>query len=136
MCRIRASLQTLKQKGSKTERELYQMFVDNNFRAVRVAGSGAMINTACDLIAGKKGQKYCIEVKSSKKPSKYISKQQIEEFMIFSEIFGLKPIIAVRFNREGWFFLSPKQMKNSGKNWCITLDSARVKGKRFGQAFA
>ena len=48
-----------KQKGSKTERELYQMFIDNSYRAVRVAGSGMMDNTAADIIAGKKGRKYC-----------------------------------------------------------------------------
>ena len=125
-----------KQKGSNAERELYSMFVENDFRAVRVAGSGMMENTACDLIAGKKGKKFCIEVKSSKKPSKYISKQQIEDFMIFSEIFGLKPVIAVRFNREGWFFLHPRNLADCGKNWCITLKDARKKGKRFAQAFS
>ena len=31
-----------KAKGSKAERELYNLFVSNNFRAVRVAGSGMM----------------------------------------------------------------------------------------------
>jgi Holliday junction resolvase len=124
-----------KQKGSKAERELFQMFVENSYRAVRVAGSGTMDNAECDLIAGKKGKKYCIEVKSSKKPVKYISKEQIEKFMIFSQIFGLKPIIALRFNREGWFFINPKQLKDSGKNWVITLETARKKGKRFSQAF-
>jgi Holliday junction resolvase len=125
-----------KQKGSKAERELYQMFVDNSWRAARVAGSGMMENTACDLIAGKKGKKFSIEVKSSKKPVKYITKEQIEDFIIFSEIFGLKPVVAVRFNREGWFFLNPKDMKNSGKNWCISLECAKKKGKRFSQYFS
>ena len=125
-----------KEKGSKAERELYQMFVDNCYRAVRVAGSGMMDNTACDLIAGKKGKKYCIEVKSSKKPVKYITKEQIEDFIIFSSIFGLKPVVAVRFNREGWFFINPKQMQDSGKNWVITLETARKKGKRFSQFFS
>jgi len=125
-----------KQKGSKAERELYQMFVDNCYRAVRVAGSGMMDNTACDLIAGKKGKKFCIEVKSSKKPVKYITKDQIEDFIIFSSIFGLKPVIALRFNREGWFFVDPKKLKDSGKNWVITLETARKKGKRFSQFFS
>jgi len=142
-----------KEKGSKAERELYDMFVENSFRAVRVAGSGMAENTACDLIAGKVGKKYCIEVKSSKKPCKYISKKQIEEFIIFAEIFGLEPIIALRFNREGWFFIKPKNLEaskskdfdsaqksgifdNSGKNWVISLEKARKKGKRFGQAFS
>lgn len=125
-----------KEKGANAERELYQMFIDNAYRAVRVAGSGMMENTACDLIAGKKGKKYCVEVKASKKPVKYITKKQIEEFMIFSQIFGLKPVIAMRFNRQGWFFFHPKQLKDSGKNWCMTLEQCKKKAKRFGQAFS
>ena len=125
-----------KSKGSKTERELYQMFVDNHFRAVRVAGSGMMENADCDIIAGKKGDgKYCIEAKSTKKTSKYITKEQINSFIIFAEIFGLKPVIAVRFNRVGWYFLNPKDMKDSGKNWVVNLEIAKKKGKRFSQYF-
>jgi Holliday junction resolvase len=42
-----------KAKGSKAERELYQMFVNHHYRAVHVAGSGVMENTDCDMIAGK-----------------------------------------------------------------------------------
>lgn len=125
-----------KEKGSKAERELYDMFVANGFRAVRVAGSGMMENTACDLIAGKSGDgKYAIEVKSSKSPSKYITKEQIEQFIIFSEIFGLTPVVALRFNREGWFFINPSQLRDSGKNWVITLEDSKREGKRFGQFF-
>lgn len=125
-----------KEKGANAERELYQMFIDNFFRAVRVAGSGMMENTSCDLIAGKRGQKYCVECKASKKPSKYITKKQIEEFLVFSEIFGLEPVIAVRFNREGWFFLHPSDLQNSGKNWLVSLEIAKQKGKRFSQFFS
>ncbi|MBT4135860.1 Holliday junction resolvase [archaeon] len=124
-----------KTKGSRTERELFQMFVDNSFRAVRVAGSGMMENADCDILAGKKGRKYCIEAKSTKKPIQYITKDQISRFMTFSEIFGLKPVIAVRFNRVGWYFLEPKHLENSGKNWGISLKKAQLKGKRFGQFF-
>lgn len=126
-----------KAKGSKAERELFEMFVSNGYRAVRVAGSGTMDNAECDLIAGKKGnRKYAVEVKSSKVPVKYITKDQIEKFVVFSEIFGLVPIVALRFNREGWFFLSPSKLRDSGKNWAITLEEARTKGKRFGQFFS
>ena len=125
-----------KTKGSKVERELYQMFIDNNYRAVRVAGSGTMDNADCDIIAGKKGnKKYAIEVKASKKPVKYISKDQIDRFMTFSEIFGLKPVIALRFNHIGWFFIDPKYIEDSGKNFVITLERAREKGMRFAQYF-
>ncbi len=124
-----------KSKGSKVERELFQMFVDNCYRAVRVAGSGTMENADCDIIAGKKGKKYCIEVKSSKKPVKYISKEQISKFIGFADIFGLKPVIAMRFNNVGWFFLEPKKLKDSGKNWVVDLERCRKKGKRFAQFF-
>ena len=125
-----------KAKGSKAERELYDLFVSNGFRAVRVAGSGMMENTACDLIAGKSnGGKYAIEAKSSKAPVKYITKEQIEQFVIFSEIFGLTPVVALRFNREGWLFINPSQLRDSGKNWAITLEEAKQIGKRFGQFF-
>lgn len=125
-----------KAKGSKAERELYELFVHNHFRAVRVAGSGMMENTACDLIAGKAGSgKYAIEAKSSKAPVKYITKEQIESFVVFSEIFGLTPVVALRFNREGWLFVNPSQLRDSGKNWAITLEEAKTIGKRFGQFF-
>ncbi|MBU3907079.1 MAG: hypothetical protein KKA64_02395, partial [Nanoarchaeota archaeon] len=124
-----------KAKGSKAERELFQKFVENNWRAVRVAGSGVMENAECDLIAGKRGKKYAIEVKSSKKPVKYITKSQIESFMVFCEIFDLTPVIALRFNREGWIFLHPSQLRDSGNNWAVTLVEAREKGKKFAQFF-
>jgi|SRR3989344_2791424 len=125
-----------KAKGSKVERELFDMFIANTYRAVRVAGSGTMENADCDIIAGKDGVgKYCIEVKASKKPVKYISKTQIENFMIFADIFGLTPVIAIRFNNLGWFFLSPHDLVDSGKNFVVNLETARKKGKRFGQFF-
>jgi len=127
-----------KQKGSNAERELCQKFIENGYRTVRVAGSGVMENVDCDLIAGKigKNKKYAIEVKASKKPVKYITKEQIENFIIFAKIFGLTPVIAIRFNREGWFFLNPKNMEDSGKNWKISLNLAKKKAKRFAQAFS
>jgi Holliday junction resolvase len=125
-----------KEKGANAERELYGMFIENSFRAVRVAGSGMMENTSCDLLAGKAGnKKYCVECKASKSPNKYITKTQIEDFMIFSEIFGLEPVIAVKFNWQGWFFLSPRELVDSGKNWVVSLDLVKEKGKRFSQYF-
>lgn len=125
-----------KAKGSKVERELFQIFIENNYRAVRVAGSGMMENADCDILAGKKGKgKYAIEVKASKKPVKYISKDQIGRFVAFADIFGLKPVIAIRFNQVGWFFLHPKYLEDSGKNFVVKLKRCREKGKRFAQFF-
>ena len=125
-----------KAKGSKSERELLKIFTENGWRAARVAGSGVNDDSPCDLIAAKLGHKgYTIESKSSKKSSIYISKQQIDDFIRFSHIIGLISVIALRFNREGWLFMHPEQLEDSGKNWVISLKKAKLYGKRFSQFF-
>lgn len=125
-----------KAKGSKAERELLQIFTDNGWRAVRVAGSGVNDNSPCDLIAGKIGRKgHTIEAKSSKSTSIYISKSQIEDFLVYSGTLGLDPVIALRFNREGWLFIKPSQLSDSGKNFVISLKNAKEQGARFSQFF-
>jgi Holliday junction resolvase len=124
-----------KEKGANAERELLKRFVEEGWMAIRVAGSGILPDPSCDLLAGRKSKKYCIEVKSIKTNKKYLDRKQIESFMLFSEIFGLKPILALRFNREGWFFLHPRHLKKSGTNFSTDLETARKKGKRFAQAF-
>jgi len=124
-----------KEKGSNAERELIKLFAQDNWQAVRVAGSGTADESPCDLIVGKLKKKYSIECKSCKNKKKYLDKNQIEDFLIFSTIFGLKPMLAIRFNREGWFFLQPKHLEDTGKCFAISLENARKKGKRFGQFF-
>lgn len=125
-----------KAKGSKAERELLRIFTENGWRAVRVAGSGVNDDSPCDLIAAKLGHKgYTIEAKSGKKSSIYISKQQIDDFVRFSHIIGLVPVIALRFNREGWLFIYPEQLEDSGKNWVISLEKAKLYGNKFSQFF-
>jgi Holliday junction resolvase len=124
-----------KTKGSNAERELLRKFTENNFRAARVAGSGVNEESPCDLIAGKSGKKYAIECKSSRKNQIYISKTQIEDFMIFSQIMGLEPVVALRFLRQGWIFLTPEKLRDSGKYWAVSLDDAQKNGAKFSQFF-
>ena len=125
-----------KAKGSNIERELYVKLVEAGYRAIRAAGSGTMQNADCDLIAGKKGDgKYAIEVKSTKKSYKYISKEQMEKFLEFSDIFDLFPIIALRFARQEWLFIQIKNLRDAGKNCVISLEDAKKEGKTFSQFF-
>jgi len=125
-----------KAKGSKSERELVKLFTENGWRAARVAGSGVNDDSPCDIIAAKSGRKgFTIEAKSSKKSSIYITKQQIEDFILFSTVLGLKPVIALRFNYKGWLFLDPKHLRDSGKNWVASLKTAEEKGLKFSQFF-
>jgi len=125
-----------KAKGSNMERELVQLFAEQGWRALRVAGSGVNDESPCDIIIGKLGHKgYAIEAKSSKSNYIYIKKSQIEDFMLFASMIGLRPAIAVRFTREGWLFLNPLDLKDSGKNWVISRDKAKSSGLKFGQFF-
>ncbi len=126
-----------KTKGSNAERELVKIFTEQGWRALRVAGSGVNDDSPCDLIVGKVGSKgYALEAKSSKKNRIYITKAQIEDFMLFASMIGLKPALAIRFNYEGWLFLDPAFLEDSGKNWVVSKDIAKSQGKRFSQHFA
>ena len=122
-----------KHKGSNNERELLKKFSEDGWRAARVAGSGVNDDSPCDLIAGKPGLKLAIECKSTRKTTQYISKEQMNDFIVFSEIMGLKPLIAIKFLREGWLFVNPSDMKDAGKSWAIKLEYAKSIGRRFGQ---
>jgi Holliday junction resolvase len=125
-----------KAKGSKAERELVDIFTKRSWRALRVAGSGVNDNSPCDILAGKAGKGgYTIECKSSKKTSIYITKDQIQDFMVFSNVLGLKPVIALRFNREGWLFIHPNELKDTGKYWAVSLEYAKTQGRKFSQFF-
>ena len=122
-----------KHKGSNNERELLKMFSENGWRAARVAGSGVNEESPCDLIAGKAGRKLAIECKSTRKNTQYITKEQISDFIVFSSIMDLSPVIAVKFLREGWLFIAPGKLRDAGKNWAVSLEEAKIYGKRFGQ---
>lgn len=125
-----------KSKGSNAERELLRLFTENGWRAIRAAGSGVNDDSPCDLIAGKIGRKgFTIEAKSSRKNHIYIKKSQIEDFLVFSQSLGLQAAIALRFSYEGWLFIKPEQLSDSGKNWVINREKAKLNGLKFSQFF-
>jgi Holliday junction resolvase len=124
-----------KSKGSNAERELLKKFSEYGWRAARVAGSGANDESPCDMIAGKYGKKYAVECKSSRKNIIYITKKQIEDFILFSEMMGLTPVLALRFLRQGWIFLNPAHLRDTGKYLAISLDNAQKNGQKFSQFF-
>ncbi len=125
-----------KSKGSNAERELVKIFTAHGWRCARVAGSGVNDDSPCDLIAGKIGRRgYVVEAKSSKNSSIYIKKAQIEDFVLFASMTGLIPVIATRFNYQGWIFLDVNKLKDSGKNWVVSLKTALAEGKKFSQFF-
>lgn len=116
-----------KDKGANAERELYHMLDEKGFACVRVAGSGMMENTACDLLVGRKDAKYAIECKVTKNDKKYFDVEQIKNLIEFSNLFGVNPLIAIKFNHKGWFFTHPNQLAKTKKGMVISLEDIRKK---------
>jgi len=124
---------SLKSKGAAAERELLHMLCDSGFSCVRVAGSGSTPELSCDLLAGNDIAKYAIECKTSKKMTKYLEQAQMNELMIFAKRFGLTPLVAIKFNRQGWNFITPDKLDKTEKNFVISLEEIKKRGCDFKQ---
>ena len=117
-------------KGSSFERELKKLLEREGFAVLRSAGSKGV-----DLIAGKKGKILIFECKTSSKSRFYIPKEDVEKLISFSEIFGGKAYLAIKFNGE-MLFINPHLLSTNGKNYvidegikAIALDFYEVVGK-------
>jgi Holliday junction resolvase len=120
-----------KRKGTRYERELLHMFYDNGFMPVRIAGSGSVSIPSVDLIVGKAGLVFAIECKSLKKGTKYIDREKINQLLYFANMFGAIPIVGMRFDRRGWFFLEVKDIRESGSCFAISEEDAQERGMTF-----
>jgi len=120
-----------KKRGIAAERELLHMLWDKGFACCRVAGSGCVPEPSCDLLAGNVKKRYAIECKTSRKKKKYLEKQQISEFKLFAEKFGLQPLLAIRFIHNGWWFIEPEKLDDTGKGLAMSLDDIQKKGYSF-----
>ncbi|PSP40299.1 nucleoid-structuring protein H-NS [Halobacteriales archaeon QH_6_64_20] len=65
---------------------------------------------------------YAIEAKSSSGNPIYLSGEEVEALVYFARNFGAKPRIAVRFDREPWYFFHPAD--------CYTTDGGNYRVKR------
>jgi len=122
-----------KGKGTRAERELIHMFHDTKtWIALRAAGSGSTPLPCPDLLAGNNIRKLAIECKSIKARKKYFDKVEIKELIEFSTIFGAEPWLAVRYDNEGWYFVTPEDLEETKKgNPSLSLHVAMKKGLRF-----
>ncbi|HLC97020.1 MAG TPA: Holliday junction resolvase Hjc [Candidatus Nanoarchaeia archaeon] len=120
-----------KSKGLNAERDLVHKFWKNGWAAVRVAGSGSMKYPSSDIIATNKIRRLAIECKTSAELHKYLAKEDINQLKEFSSLFQAEPWFAVRFDRHNWLFMSIEDIKCSGTNYCISLETAEKKGLLF-----
>ncbi len=116
-----------KKRGCDAERELLHLLGQKNFSVARVAGSGMISETNCDLLVSNGKKKYAIEVKISSNNKKYLDKKQIKDLIIFSKNFGFKPLLAIKFLRKGWWFIEPKNLGETKKGYVISLEKIRLK---------
>lgn len=122
-----------KQKGTNAERELLHSFWEAGWATIRVAGSGSMQYPSPDIISGKGKRKLVIECKACKNSSQYLTKKEIEELKEFSKIFGAEAWISVKFNNKGWFFIQLEDLEDSGKNYVIKYEKAKLLGLRVNE---
>ena len=121
-----------KSKGINAERDLIHKFWGTEgWSAVRIAGSGCSRYPSADVLASNKLRKLAIECKTSKETSKYLTKDEVEQLKLFAEIFGAEPWIALKFNKEEWFFLTLEDLKPTGNAFLVSVDIARNKGLLF-----
>ncbi|AHF80156.1 Holliday junction resolvase Hjc [Thermococcus paralvinellae] len=115
-------------KGASAERELIKMLEKEGFAVIRSAGSKKV-----DIVAGNGKIYLCIEVKSTKGEKLYINEEDIDKLVNFAEKFGGKAVIAVKFIKNGWYFIYPNQLVKNGKNYKISLRDAKYKGSTFDE---
>lgn len=121
-----------KAKGINAERELLRLFYKYNWAAVRASASGSQKYVGADIIAGNKMRKLGIEVKTVNDTKLYISKDRMQAFLNFCNIFGLEPWIAVKFSKEKiFYFICPEDMEKKGQSYSVSIERA----KNFGLVF-
>jgi Holliday junction resolvase len=123
----------LKAKGSNAERELIHKFNNNNWVAIRAAGSGSQQYPAPDILAGNNLRRLAIECKVTSDTKKYLTKKEVEELVFFAQKFGAEAWIAVKFDRVDWFFLNIEDLEQTDKSYAIDIPAAKRKGLSFEQ---
>ena len=120
-----------KSKGIGAERELIHKFWAAGWAACRVAGSGAIKYPCPDIIAGNASRRLAVECKASGDAYQYLEMASVKQLQDFAARFGAEAWFGVRFDKEGWYFVSLEDLKSSGKAFSFSMDQARSRGLLF-----
>lgn len=120
-------------KGTRAERELIHLFYSTGkFMPCRIAGSGSAPLPSPDLIVGGMNRIFAIECKCTKSTNKHFHKKEIDDLNLFSKLFGAVPIVGIKFDYKGWYFIGTKKLKKSKTgNFNITLKQLNSEGLKF-----
>ena len=106
-------------KGYRFERELLHKLWEIGFAAVRTPASGVMSYPCPDIIAGNGKTYLAIEVKMRSSLPLYLSKDEVNSLKKFSEVFGAKPLVALKVKGSGWRFFTLDMLVESRSNYKI-----------------
>jgi Holliday junction resolvase len=118
-------------KGVREERELVNLLDSLGFAVLRAPASGSKTKLdRPDILAGRKGFIMALEVKSTSKRTFYIREESLAQLKRFSEKFGAKPFLAVKFKytRKGWLLINVENIELKGKSFKLSFKEALKKG--------
>ena len=120
-------------KGDRRERELVNQLDEAGFAVMRAPASGSATDRDLpDVLAGDDGRFYAIEAKSSSGDPIYLSGEEVEALIYFAQNFGANARIAVRFDREDWYFFHPGDLYTTdGGNYRVKKETALADGTDF-----
>lgn len=120
-------------KGDRRERELVNRLDAAGFAVMRAPASGSATERELpDVLAGNGEVFYAIEAKSSAGNPIYLTGEEVEALVYFSQNFGAKPRIGVRFDREDWYFFHPGDCYvTDGGNYRVKKETALADGTDF-----
>ena len=122
-------------KGDRRERELVNKLDEAGFAVMRAPASGSATERELpDVLAGNGEAFYAIEAKSSAGDPIYLSGEEVYALVYFSQNFGAKPRIGVRFDREDWYFFHPDDLyQTDGGNYRVKKETALADGVDFDE---
>ncbi|SNZ15648.1 holliday junction resolvase [Natronoarchaeum philippinense] len=122
-------------KGDRRERELVNKLDEAGFAVMRAPASGSATERELpDALAGNGEDFYAIEAKSSAGDPIYLTGEEVEALVFFSQNFGAKPRIGVRFDREDWYFFHPADLYTTdGGNYRVKKETALSDGTDFDE---
>ncbi|NHN60333.1 MULTISPECIES: Holliday junction resolvase Hjc [Halorussus] len=118
-------------KGDRRERELVNRLDEAGFAVMRAPASGSATERELpDVLAGDGDVFYAVEAKSSSGDPIYLTGEEVEALVYFSQNFGAKPKIGVRFDREDWYFFHPADVhQTDGGNYRVKKETALEDGE-------
>lgn len=122
-------------KGDRLERELVNLLDEAGFAVMRAPASGSATERELpDILAGDGDVFYAIEAKGSSGRPIYLSGEEVEALIYFSQNFGAKARIGVRFDREDWYFFHPGDLHvTDGGNYRVKKETALSEGTDFDE---